>query len=188
MSSNIRIQRICQQCGQEFTARTTVTQYCGDNCAKRAYKARKKASKVEASNRETDRMRNKPVEEIKAKEFLTIRDTALLINCSRQTVYNLIKSNVLPAVQLSDRKTIVKRSDIDKLFQLTPTTPIPEQPTPPPFDQEACYTLKQVQQRYRISEKALYELIRRQSIPQYRRGIHVFVPKKEIDVLLGPIL
>jgi excisionase family DNA binding protein len=179
---------MCQQCRQEFTARTTVTQYCGDNCAKRAYKARKKAAKVEASNRETERLRNKPVEDIKAKEFLTIRDTALLINCSRQTVYNLIKGNVLPAVQLTARKTIVKRSDIDKLFQLAPSAQMTEQPTPPPFNTEACYTLTQVQQRYSISEKALYELIRRHNIPKYKQGIYVFVSKKEIDVLLGPIL
>ncbi|MFA6334291.1 MAG: CHC2 zinc finger domain-containing protein [Bacteroidales bacterium] len=30
MGSNIRVQRICQYCGKEFTARTTVTKYCGD--------------------------------------------------------------------------------------------------------------------------------------------------------------
>ncbi len=31
MSSNIKLQRICQHCGNEFTAKTTVTQYCGVN-------------------------------------------------------------------------------------------------------------------------------------------------------------
>uniref|UniRef100_UPI0028B10B01 hypothetical protein n=1 Tax=Sphingobacterium multivorum TaxID=28454 RepID=UPI0028B10B01 len=40
MSSNIKIKKICQQCGQEFIARTTVTKYCGDNCAKKAYKVK----------------------------------------------------------------------------------------------------------------------------------------------------
>lgn len=188
MSSNIRIQRICQYCGQEFTARTTVTQYCGDNCAKRAYKARKKARKLEASNKETELLRNKPIDDIKAKEFLTIRDTALLINCSRQTVYNLIKNNILPAVQLSARKTIIKRADIDKLFQLAPLTQTAEQLAPPAFNPAECYTLTQVQQQYRISEKALYELIVRHNIPKYRQGIYAYVPKKPIDVLLGPIL
>ena len=38
MSSNIFVQRICEECGNEFTARTTVTRFCGDRCAKRAYK------------------------------------------------------------------------------------------------------------------------------------------------------
>ncbi|MBX0335467.1 helix-turn-helix domain-containing protein [Pontibacter sp. HSC-14F20] len=189
MSSNIRIQRICQQCGQEFTARTTVTQYCDDKCVKRAYKARQKAAKVADSNRETERKRNRPLEDIKAKEFLTIRDTALLINCSRQTVYNLIKGKILPAVQLCARKTIIKRTDIDKLFQLTPLAHSPEQFAPPTFNPVDCYTLTQVQQQqYRISEKALYDLIMRHNIPKYRQGIYAYVPRKPIDVLLGPIL
>lgn len=40
MSSNIKIKKNCQHCGQEFIARTTVIKYCGDYCAKKAYKAK----------------------------------------------------------------------------------------------------------------------------------------------------
>ena len=47
MSSNIRNEKVCQQCGNEFVAKTTVTQYCSDICAKRAYKARKKKEKLQ---------------------------------------------------------------------------------------------------------------------------------------------
>lgn len=186
MSSNIRIQRICQQCGKEFTAKTTVTQYCGDTCAKRGYKARMRAAKIAASNEATRQVKLKPVEDLKAKEFLTIRDTALLINCSRQTVYNLIKGNILPAVQLSARKTIIKRTDIDKLFQLPPTTPAPAAPTfPEPFNPADYYTLSQVLHLYGISEKALYEAIKRNNIPKYKHGIYAYVPKEAIRKLLG---
>ncbi len=117
MSSNIKIQRICQHCGNEFTARTTVTQYCGDNCAKRAYKARIRNAKVEVSNTETLRIKTKPIEELKAKEFLTVRDIATLLNCSVRTVYYYIKSGNIKAVNLGQRITRVKRSEIDKLFQ-----------------------------------------------------------------------
>jgi hypothetical protein len=70
MSTNIKVQRICQFCGKEFTARTTVTQYCGDNCSKRAYKARQRATKVETSNKETLQIKTKPIEELKVQEFL----------------------------------------------------------------------------------------------------------------------
>jgi len=76
MSSNIHIQRICQHCGNEFTARTTVTQYCGDACSKRAYKARVKAGKVEVSNKETQRIKTQPIEELKLKAFLSIAEPA----------------------------------------------------------------------------------------------------------------
>jgi hypothetical protein len=42
MSSNIRIAKVCNYCGSQFMARTTVTRYCGDICAKKAYKQRER--------------------------------------------------------------------------------------------------------------------------------------------------
>lgn len=117
MSSNIKVQRICQHCGIEFTARTTVTKHCSDNCAKRAYKARKRAEKVESSDRETFIIKTRPMEELKAKEFLSVRDVSNLIGCSRQTVYNLINSGQLKATNILKKKTIIRRSDIDILIK-----------------------------------------------------------------------
>lgn len=116
MSSNIQVQRICQHCGKDFTARTTVTRYCGDDCAKRAYKERVRAGKVETSNKETQRIKSQPMEELKAKEFLTVRDVASLLNCSVRSVYYYIESGTIRATNLGQRITRVKRSELDKLF------------------------------------------------------------------------
>jgi excisionase family DNA binding protein len=116
MSSNIRIQRICGYCGNEFEARTTVTQFCGDACAKKAYKAKQKAAKIENSNQETRRIIAMPIEEIKANEFLTIPEVSKLIRISRRTVYRLIEKGELKAGKLG-RRTIIKRSDIDRIFE-----------------------------------------------------------------------
>jgi excisionase family DNA binding protein len=117
MSSNIQVQRICQHCNKAFTARTTVTKYCGDECAKRAYKARQRAGKIESSNKETMLIKTKPYDELKSKEFLTVRDMAKLFSCSIRTAYRLIEQGNIKAVNLSERKTLIKRSEIDKLFQ-----------------------------------------------------------------------
>lgn len=116
MSSKIQVQRICQHCGKEFTARTTVTQCCSDQCAKKAYKARIRAAKVEVSNKETLLIKAKPFDELKAKEFLTVKDLSKLLNCSIRTSYRLINQGNIKAVNLGERKTLVKRSEIDKLF------------------------------------------------------------------------
>lgn len=116
MSSNIQVQRICQHCGKEFIARTTVTKFCGDACAKRAYKARQKVGKIEASNSETRLIKNRPIEEIKAREFLTVTQVSKLIGCSRQNVYKLINTGKLRATNILKKKTIVKRSELDNLF------------------------------------------------------------------------
>lgn len=115
MSSNIQVQRICQHCGVEFTARTTVTQYCGDNCSKRAYKARIKVSKIEASNKQTQRIKNQPIEELKAKAFLSIADTCKLIGISRRTVYRMIERKEL-IIGKAGRRTIIRRSDLERVL------------------------------------------------------------------------
>jgi len=119
MSSNIHIQRICKHCGEEFTARTTVTKYCGDNCAKRAYKARKRAERIEESNVETLQIITRPVEELKAKEYLTAQDVSKLLDCSVRSVYYYIESGTIKATNIGKRLTRIKRSELDKLFETT---------------------------------------------------------------------
>jgi excisionase family DNA binding protein len=119
MSSNIELQRICQHCGNDFTARTTTTLYCSHRCNSAAYKAKKRAGKVEESNKKTQRTKSQPIEELKAKEFLTVRDVSRLLNFSIRSVYYYIDKGTIKAVNLGQRVTRVKRSEIDKLFEVT---------------------------------------------------------------------
>lgn len=116
MSSNIRIQRICLHCNKEFTAKTTVTKYCSDRCAKWAYKARQKTEKIEESNKETRQIVSMPFDVIQAKEYLTVLDAAKLLTCSRQTIYSLINAGRIKATNIKVKKTLIKRTEIDRLF------------------------------------------------------------------------
>jgi excisionase family DNA binding protein len=116
MSSNIHVIRICEHCGNEFTARTTVTRFCSNRCSSGASKKRVKAEKIETSNRETQQIKTQPLEILKAKEFLTVREVANLLNCSVRAVYRSIGKGNVRAVNLGQRVTRVKRSEIDKLF------------------------------------------------------------------------
>lgn len=183
MSSNIKVQRVCQHCGTEFTARTTVTKYCSDKCSKAAYKARIRAEKVQKSNTETKQIKNQPIEELKVKEFLTVREVARLLNCSVRSAYYYIESGTIKAVNLGQRITRVKRSEIDKLFE----QPQPEQPQPETkqFDITDCYTINEVLEKYSISETALQNLIKRKSIPKIKKGWYAYVPKPIIDKYLS---
>lgn len=186
MSSNIKVQRICQHCGKEFTARTTVTQYCGNNCSKQAYKARIKALKIGVSNAETQHIKIRPIEELKVKEFLTVRDVATLLSCSLRTAYRLIKQGNIKAVNIAQRKTLIRRSEIDKLFeqQRSLVSEPEDNPEPVQYDISDCYTLAEIQNKYEISEKALHDLIKRNSIPKIKKGWFAYVPKPPIDKLL----
>ena len=117
MSSKIEIKRICLYCNDEFTAKTTVTRYCSHRCNQRHYKVRVKEQKIKKSNSETTKVRVQPIEVIKAKEFLTVREVSQLLNCSVRTAYNYIDAGTIKAVNLGQRMIRVKRSEIDNLFK-----------------------------------------------------------------------
>lgn len=118
MSSNIKVQKFCEYCGNEFTARKTTTRYCSDDCAKKAYKARERKLKINACHQETLNKKYKvpPMEELQIKEFLTAREAAFLISCSVRKIYYLIEQGEIKAVNPSGRMTRIRRSEIDRLF------------------------------------------------------------------------
>lgn len=182
MSSNIKVQRICEFCNKEFTARTTVTKYCSDKCSKRAYKIRKRDEKVERTNRETKTIKSQPMEDLKSREFLTVTQVSKLIGCSRQNVYKLINKGKLKATNILEKKTIVKRSDLDEIFE-KPQQVINE-PKRIQIDIEDCYTLTEIQYKYKVSESTVQQLIKRNNIPKLKRGWYAYVPKQIIDELL----
>jgi hypothetical protein len=80
MSSNIRINRICEYCGQDFQAKTTVTRFCSHTCNNRAGKLRVKQLKRGASNQQTHEIKSKPTTESHSKEFLSVREASRLID------------------------------------------------------------------------------------------------------------
>lgn len=197
MSSNIRVQRICQHCGNDFTARTTSTLFCSRPCNAAAYKAKQMAIKIEQSNKETQRIKNQPIEQLKALEFLTVTQVSKLVGCSRQAVYNLINTGKLKATNILLKKTIIKRADLDELFKAPPPRMQPEGTTEAKeqelneksqagsFGISDCYNLAEIQSKYGISERALHAMIKRHEIPKIKKGWYSYVPKAVIDKLLS---
>jgi excisionase family DNA binding protein len=178
MSSNIEIQRICQYCNKDFIAKTTVTRYCSDDCAKRAYKARKRAEKIGVSVAETQLIRQRPIEDLKAREFLTVIQVSKLIGCSKQNVYKLINTGKLKATNILIKKTIVKRSEIDKLFESKEKSkPINLKP----LEIAECYTISEVQEKFKVSQSALQNIMKRNNIQKIQKGKFVYVPKVIIN-------
>jgi excisionase family DNA binding protein len=183
MSSNIKVQRICTHCSKEFTARTTTTKYCSPLCNKAAYKAKIKAGRIEISNKETQRIRSQPIEILKAKEFLTVKDIATLLNCSVRSVYYYIENGTIKATNLGQRITRVKRSELDKLFEQTQSD-VPK-PEPVQFTIAESYSINEVQNKYGISQTALQNIIKRNNIPKINSGKFTYVPKSLITELLS---
>lgn len=187
MSSNIRVNRICQHCGIEFEARTTVTKFCTLQCARTSYKKSLRSKKVDSSNQQVKAIKEKPLEELKSKEFLTVRDAAKLLKSSRQTIYNLINAGHIHAVNIKLKKTLIQRKEIDKLFVM-PEAAVPKikaEQKSSKIRLTECYKISEVQKKFNISEKALYDLIKREAVPKLRKGSYAYVPKERIDKLLS---
>jgi len=179
MSSNIRITKICQHCGERFTARTTKTRFCSLQCAQRNYKERKRAEKIgKAQGRPKGALNNTPVN-LDSKEILNVREAAVLLGCSKRTVYRLINGGILPAINLGSRMTrITKKSLIDALNDISIDS-IPEEN----LDINNYYSLAEIRKKYGISDSTLYSLIKQHNLKKVKIGWYVYVLKEEIDKL-----
>ena len=59
MSSNLKIEKVCEWCGSQFVARTTATAYCSHRCSSLAYKERKRQAKLQQFKDEYARIQTK---------------------------------------------------------------------------------------------------------------------------------
>jgi excisionase family DNA binding protein len=120
MSSNLYISKICKHCGNAFTARTTVTKYCGDSCAKKAYKSRKRKEKIQVTltndmQQQKEVVVSHTLKDVNNKDFLSVTEASQLIGVSRWTIQRMIQQGRLKAVAFG-RKRIVARCQIENLF------------------------------------------------------------------------
>ncbi|RYZ82398.1 MAG: DNA-binding protein [Proteobacteria bacterium] len=119
--------------------------------------------------------------------FLTVPQAAKILNSSPKSIYNMIDSGRLIAARISARKTWIRRSDIDALFEAEePLVDLRPLITPMPIKIKDCYTIGEVQQKFGISDSGLYNIIKKHNIPKVVKGLYTYVPKKEIEKFLIP--
>lgn len=117
MSSNITIPKICSFCNNGFVAKTTVTKFCSQNCASKAYKLKKKYEKVEnAQVQEYNKSVGIDMPLIQSKDFLSIKEACLLLGISRMSLYRYIKNKTIQSSKLGGR-IIIKKQVINNLIK-----------------------------------------------------------------------
>lgn len=176
MSSSIEITRVCERCGISFTAKTTVTRYCSIRCSSQAYKARKRAKKITSSNKQTSLILTQDLEELKIKPFLSILDASILLGVSRRTIYRMIDNGNLVIAKIGTR-TIIRRSDIDELFN----KPTPIRPPKEPQLVTEFYTVKEVEEKYCVKYGRLNTIIKENNIPKTAYNGKLHVSKTHLD-------
>jgi excisionase family DNA binding protein len=118
MSSNLRIVKICAFCKQEFIARKTTTETCSDPCAKRLYKLRLREKAISRAKLETEVkwepeafINEERVKMIQAKEWLTLKEAALLLNVSPLTLRRWTLAGKLTSKKVG-KKHAFRRTDL----------------------------------------------------------------------------
>ena len=186
MSSNFEVQRLCEFCKNEFTARTTKTGFCSKKFNAAFYKSQIRNEKISESNQATQRIKTASLDVIKCKEFLTVREVALLLNCSVRSVYKHIENGKIKAFNLSQRITRVKRCDIDQLIDKASAAKSSTLPAPKYYEIAECYTTEEVRAKYGISQSTLRSLVIKHSIPKLSKNKVTYLPKEIINKILNP--
>jgi excisionase family DNA binding protein len=184
MSSNLTVNRICECCGNIFQAKTTVTRYCSKLCNKRHSKQKTRAEKIAPVEQLIEKMVNHHQHDLSSREFLSVKLAAKLLGVSERIVYAMVNSGRIRSANLAKRKTVIYRQDIDNLFKLPEIVPGPEKEA----NIDDCYHMAEAQAKFSISEKALYELIKRNNIKKFQSGWYTYVHKKALDQIFNPII
>jgi len=178
-TSSIRITKICQWCGVEFEAQKVSTKYCSHRCANLAYKQAVRDKRVKQAETETLSVKlEKPIENVKDKDYLSFAQAGKLLGVSRQAVYNMVKAGNLKASKISSRLSFIKRADIEAMLESKPYKTLHPKDTIPITD---FYTTAEIKKKYNIQESWLYKIAKENNIPRtFNRG-KTYWNKKHID-------
>ena len=178
MSSNLNLKKLCAFCGCEFIAHKTTTTCCSHRCSSLLYKQRKRDAKVKSHDTQTEILiKEKPLEIIKTKPFLTITEAALYLGVSRPTLYSYLRNGELKAKRMGC-KFKISRQEIDDLFQNPQQFEIiPKEKLPI----TEFYTTKEVLEKFGISNSWLFKAAKENNFPKTIQRGKTLWSKSHID-------
>ena len=120
-TSNIRIKKVCQWCGNEFEAQKATTQYCCKRCAEHAYKERKRQEKKKITETlDSLTAHENKINQLSGRDYLSVAEVAQILNVTPRAVYNLIYRGTIKAYRLTSQWAVIKRADIDAMIEARP--------------------------------------------------------------------
>ena len=184
MSSNIRIERICEWCSKQFTAQTTVTRFCSKRCSEHAYKERLRQKKISLSNQET--AHNSREKESRNKEFLTPSETARYLGVGRTYIYDCINRGKIKVTRIG-RKTLISKADIQAMFDfLTPKENTSAEPAEKKSKSLAdFYTRADIREKYGVKDSWIYKVVAENNVPKTIIRGKAYFSKSHIDRLFS---
>ena len=184
MSSNIRIERICEWCGKQFTAQTTVTRFCSKRCSEHAYKERLRQKKISLSNQET--AHNSREKESRNKEFLSPSETARYLGVGRTYIYDCINRGKIKVTRIG-RKTLISKTDIQAMFDFLPPKDITSVEPAEKISKSLAdfYTRADIREKYGVKDSWIYKVVAENNVPKTIIRGKAYFSKSHIDRLFS---
>ena len=182
MSSNIKVERICEWCGKKFIAQTTVTRFCSKRCAEHSYKERLRQKKLAVSNQETAQTNFKR----RDKDYLTPTQAAELLGIGRMSIYRYIRNGKIKVVRFA-RKTLISKADIQAMFDfLTPKENTSSEPAEKKSKTLAdFYTRADIREKFGVKDSWIYKVVAENNVPKTILRGKAYFSKSHIDRLFS---
>lgn len=184
MSSNIKIERICEWCGNRFMAQTTVTRFCSKRCSEHSYKERMRQKKMALSNMETSQCNLD--RKSKDKDFLTPTETAQYLGVGRTYIYDCINRGKIKVTRIG-RKTLISKADIQAMFDfLTPKENTSSEPAEKKSKSLAdFYTRAEIREKFGVKDSWIYKVVAENNVPKTILRGKAYFSKSYIDRLFS---
>lgn len=184
MSSNIKVERICEWCGKRFIAQTTVTRFCSKRCSERSYKERFRQKKMTVSNQET--ATNAANQKWRDKDFLTPTQAAELLGIGRMSIYRYIRAGKIKVVRF-ERKTLISKTDIQAMFDfLSPKeSELIETTENKAKSISDFYTRAEIREKYGVKDSWIYKVVAENNVPKTILRGKAYFSKSHIDRLFS---
>ena len=165
------IEKKCQWCGKTFIAHSFNARFCSKQCTDAAYKHKERMQKMKEY--EMELLKNSDyIPLISKKDFLTPTEAAKLLGVGRSTFYRYLSSKNIKAHQFKG-KTIIRRTDIEKLFDESPEY-AKRKVSRANKPQSELYSTQDIMKKYNIGKKAVIGRCTRYDIPKIYDGRNVF--------------
>ena len=195
MSSKIQIAKICDQCAISFIAKTTVTRFCSKLCNSKFHKTTARNAKLLEASIDTLTKKTETKTAQIERQYLNVKEVADLLGVSKRSVYGMINSGRLNALNLSVRCTRVSKIDLEVFFfnngikskLINTSQPIAKSDKKPDIaDLEVgdCYSMDELVSLFDKSRTALYTALARASVPKIKIGKEAYFEKVAVGRLL----
>lgn len=189
------VSKKCKYCGRKFKAKTLTTSYCSHTCNQKHYKEKdkeKRRRKKIAEGKVVPRSFQSILEEIKVKEFLSLKEASYLLNVSLSTIKRETKSGGVKSFKIG-RRVLVSRESIDEYLITLQSSRNKNGICEPPltsnrnrfFSRDNYYSIGEIPNYYDLSIRSVERHIKTNGIKKIKKGRHVYVLKSDIKKLFG---